>query len=300
MDGSQDGRVAVVTGGSSGVGREMARAFGERGFRVLVISRAEGNGADAVRALREQTGNPGLHFLAADLASIAAVRDVASRVRERAPRIDVLANNAGAFFARRVTTAEGYEASLALNHLAPFLLTHLLLAPLLDGGGRVVVTASEASRAARFHFDDPMLTRRYSGWTAYGQSKLANIAFTTALARRLEGTPVTVNAFHPGFVNTGFGSGRTVMNRLVQVAAKVAGRPPWRGAETGVYLALSDEVADTSGGYFADRRPIRPKPAARDPEATERLWRLSEELVGLREEEKAALAQAAEAGSGAA
>jgi len=299
MNGSENGRVAVVTGGSSGVGREILRGLAERGFRVLAISRGEGGGEAAVEALRRDTGNDALHFLPADLATMAEVRDVAARVRGREPRLDVLVNNAGAFFARRVTTPDGFEASFALNHLAPFLLTHLLLEPLLEGGsGRVVVTASEASRAARLRFDDPMLTRRYSGWAAYGQSKLANIAFTTELARRVQGAPVTANAFHPGFVNTGFGSGDTLMNRLVQLAARVAGRQPWRGAETGLYLAVSDEVAEVSGGYFADRQRIRPKPEARDPETIERLWRLSEELVGLTDEERAPLARVSSAAPG--
>lgn len=301
MDGSDAGRVAVVTGGSSGIGREIVRGLAQRGFRVLAVSRRGGAGEAVVEALRRDTGNGALQFLPADLASMAEVRDVAHRIRARERRLDVLANNAGAYFARRVTTPDGFEASFALNHLAPFLLTHLLLQPLLEsGGGRVVMTASEASRAARLRFDDPMLSRRYSGWAAYGQSKLANVAFTTALARRLGDAPVTANAFHPGFVDTGFGSGETVMNRLVQLVARVAGRQPRRGAETGVYLAVSDEVADVSGGYFANRRRIRPNPEACRPEAAERLWRLSEELVGLSDEEKAPMARlAAQASDGA-
>ncbi len=288
------GRLAVVTGASNGIGRELARGLAERGAAVVVISRPGGRGEEAAEALRRDTGNPEVRFLGADLSSMAEVREVASRVRGFGEEVDVLVNNAGAYFVRREETADGFEATFALNHLAPFLLTHLLMEPLLAGdGGRVVVTASAASRAARLHFDDPMLARRYNSWAAYGQSKLANIAFTTALARRLEGAPVTVNAFHPGFVNSGFGTGPTLMNRLVRVAARVSARTPVRGADTGVYLAVSDAVADVSGEYFADRRRVRPAQQARDEASTEKLWRLSEELVKLTDAERAPLARLA-------
>lgn len=288
------GKLAVVTGGSNGIGRELARGLAERGAAVVMISRPGGRGEDAADTLRHDTGNPEVRFIGADLSSMAEVRDVASRVRDLTERVDVLANNAGAYFVRREETADGFEATFALNHLAPFLLTHLLMEPLLAAdGGRVVVTASAASRAARLHFDDPMLAMRYNSWAAYGQSKLANIAFTTALARRLEGAPVTVNAFHPGFVNSGFGSGPTLMNRLVRVAARVGARTPRRGADTGVYLASSDAVAGVSGEYFSDRRPIRPAREARDEESTEKLWRLSEDLVELSDDERAPLLRVA-------
>lgn len=290
------GKVAVVTGASSGIGREMARGLAERGARVLAISRGDGAGARVVEELRTATGNEAVEFVPADLSSMAQVRDVAERVRGREDRIDLLLNNAGAYFARRQTTVDGYEITFALNHLAPFLLTHLLLEPLLAAdGARVVTTASEASRAARFRLDDPMLERGYSGWAAYGQSKLANLAFTTALARRLQGAPVTANAFHPGFVDSGFGQGSTLMNRMVSLAARLFARTPEKGAETGLFLAVSPEVADVSGAYYADRKPITPKAPARDTATTERLWEISEQLVGLTDEEKRPLERVAAA-----
>jgi len=290
------GKVAVVTGASSGIGREMARGLAERGASVLVVSRVDGAGAPVVDELRATTGNDAIEFVPADLSSMAQVRDVAERVRGRADRIDLLLNNAGAYFARRESTIDGFELTFALNHLAPFLLTHLLVEPLLrSGNGRVVTTASEAARAARLHLDDPMLQSGYSGWVAYGQSKLANLAFTTALARRLQGMPVTANAFHPGFVDTGFGHGPTLMNRMLVVAARLFARTPEKGAETGLYLAVSPDVADVSGAYYADRKPITAKAPARDVATTERLWELSEELVGLTEEEKRPLERAATA-----
>ena len=290
METNLSGKVAVVTGASSGIGRELARGLAEQGASVLTISRAGGAGERVVEDLRAATGNTAIDFLPADLSSMAEVRDVAGRVRERTDRIDLLLNNAGAYFTRRRTTAEGYEATFALNHLAPFLLTHLLAEPLLRAdAARVVGTASEASRAARLRLDDPMLERGYSGWAAYGQSKLANLAFTTALARRLQATSVTANAFHPGFVDSGFGSGTTLMNRLLGLAARLFARTPVKGAETGLYLALSQEVADVSGAYYADLKPLRLRTPARDPATTERLWALSEKLVGLTEAERRSL-----------
>ncbi|MEJ2287519.1 MAG: hypothetical protein P8Y02_02550 [Deinococcales bacterium] len=140
-----------------------------------------------------------------------------------------------------------------------------------------------------------MLERGYSGWAAYGQSKLANLAFTTALASRLQSVPVTANAFHPGFVDSGFGEGPTLMNRMVGLAARVFARTPEKGAETGLYLAVSPDVADVSGAYYADRKPITPKAPARDTGTTERLWEISEQLVGLTDEEKRPLERVAAA-----
>jgi len=287
METNLAGQVAVVTGASSGIGLEMARGLAARGASVLSVSRGGGSGARVVESLRAATGNDAVHFLPADLSSLADVRDVAARVRERTDRVDLLLNNAGAYFSQRRITSDGYEATFALNHLAPFLLTHLLAEPLLrSDAARVVATASEASRAARLRLDDPMLERGYSGWAAYGQSKLANLAFTVALARRLEPTTVRANAFHPGFVDSGFGSGSKLMNRLLRLAARLFARSPEKGAETGLYLATSPEVAQVSGAYYADRKPIRPKAPARDHDTTERLWALSERLVGLTDDER--------------
>ncbi len=290
------GRVAVVTGASSGIGLEMARGLASRGASVLAISRAGGSGGKVVASLRASTGNDSIHFLPADLSSLADVRNAAAQVRERTDRVDLLLNNAGAYFSRRRTTVDGHEATFALNHLAPFLLTHLLAEPLLrSDAARVVTTASEAARAGRLRLDDPMLEHGYSGWAAYGQSKLANLAFTSALARRLEATPVSANAFHPGFVDSGFGSGGRLMNKLLRLAARLFARTPEKGAETGLYLATSPEVAQVSGAYYADRKPIRPKAPARDRETTERLWALSERLTGLTDAERRPLEAVREA-----
>jgi len=287
------GKVAVVTGASSGIGREMARGLAQRGASVWVVSRGTGEGARVAEALRTSSGNDAVTFLPADLSSLAEVRDVAERLVAAAPRIDILANNAGAYFIRRQRTVDGYEATFALNHLAPFLLTQRLLPALLRAPeARVVVTSSAASRAGRLRLDDPMFERRYDGWAAYSQSKLANLAFTTTLARRLEGTSVTVNAFHPGFVDSGFGEGTSVTNHLFRLAVRLFARSPEQGADSGLYLALAPELTGVSGVYVADRKRATPKAAATDPVLGERLWRLSEQLVGLTDQERAVLSKA--------
>lgn len=283
-------KIAVVTGGSSGIGRAMVRGLAARGAMVYVLSRAQGAGPGVVEALRRETGNPRLHHLSADLSSLRGVRDGAEAVRAQTGRIDILMNNAGAFFARRVETADGYEATFALNHLAYFLLSHLLLEPLLEAdAARIVNTASEAQRTGRIRFDDPMFARGYGGWAAYSQSKLANVLFTREMARRLEGSGVSVTAFHPGFVDSGFGSGSTVMNYLVRWAAALFARSPERGADTGLFLAVSPEVAGVSGGYFADRAPIDGHVRRGGEQVERRLWEVSARLTQLTGEETAPL-----------
>ncbi len=281
------GNVAVITGVSSGIGRAMARSLAGRGATVYGVSRSTGDGARIVRELGREAGNPDVHFVPGDLMTLDGMRAAAASLRGFTDGVDILLNNAGGFFARRQTTADGYEATFALNHLGYFVLTVLLLPRLLAGGGaRVVNTASEAQRMGRMHFDDPMMERSYSAWGAYGQSKLANLMFTVEAAARLEGTGVTVNAFHPGFVASGFASGSGWMNKLVQLSGRVFGRSPAEGADTGLYLATSPEVEGVSGAYFADRKRRELRAEARDPQQTGRLWSLSETLAHLTEEER--------------
>jgi retinol dehydrogenase-12 len=282
------GRTALVTGASSGIGRETARALARMGAVVLTISRPNGEG-EAFAAHLRQTGAE-VHFFPADLSSLAEVRRVAHEIRSRFPRLDVLVNNAGAFFSERQTTAEGLERTFALNHLSYFLLTHLLLAPLLESpAARIVNVSSQAERFGRIHWDDPMLERGYNGWRAYCQSKLGNLLFSYELARRLASTPVSVNALHPGGVATGFGGGNRGVGALVLKLARPLFKSPEEGAKTSIYLAAAPEVEGISGRYFADCRPASSSWRSRDPELQARFWRLSEELAGLSDEEAAAL-----------
>jgi NAD(P)-dependent dehydrogenase (short-subunit alcohol dehydrogenase family) len=198
------------------------------------------------------------------------------------PHIDVLINNAGGMLMKRTLSDDGYELTLAVNHLAPFLLTHLLLDTLKRGTqARIVTTASHAHRGATLNFDDLQATHKYSAMGAYGSSKLANILFTRALAKRLEGTTVTATCLHPGFVRTSFARDMPPFPRsLFRLVSRFA-RSPEKGAETLVYLATSPEVQGASGGYYFDCKLTQPSPAAQDDNAAEHLWQVSEKLVGI-------------------
>lgn len=289
------GRTVLITGASSGIGRETARALAQGGAAVLTVSRPGGEGDALAARLRRETG-AAVHFFPADLSHLAEVRRVAQEVRARYGQLDVLLNNAGAFFSERQTTADGFERTFALNHLAYFLLTHLLLEPLLAGpNARVINVSSQAERFGRIHLDDPMLTRSYNGWKAYSQSKLGNLLFSYELARRLADTRVTVNALHPGGVATGFGSGNGGVGALFLKLAQPFFRSPEEGAKTSIHLAASPEVEGISGRYFMDSKPASSSARSRDPELQARFWRLSEELVGLTEGEAATLRRVSQA-----
>jgi retinol dehydrogenase 12 len=277
------GEVVVITGGTDGIGKAAAQALALQGARLLVHGRDPEKGVRAVGEIKARSRNPDIEFLGADFSSLADVRRLAATLMERAPRIDVLINNAGGMFTRRKVSADGYEMTFAVNHLAPFLLTHLLLDTLKAGGkARIVTTASDAHRGAVLQLDDLQATHKYSGMRVYGASKLANILFTRALSRRLEGTEVTATCLHPGFVRTSFARDVPAFGRALFGLFSRFARSPEKGAETVVYLATSAQVQGASGGYYFDCRPAQPTLAAQDDEAAERLWQLSERLVGVR------------------
>ncbi|HUN25863.1 MAG TPA: SDR family oxidoreductase [Steroidobacteraceae bacterium] len=275
-------KVCLITGGTDGIGKEAAYGIAVQGARLLIHGRDPEKGARAVAELKARSGNPAIEFLRADFGSLAEVRELARAVSAQTPRVDVLVNNAGGLFARRILSKDGYEMTFAVNHLAPFLLTHLLLGTLQSASpARIVTTASHAHRGAKIPFDDLQAARKYSAMGAYGTSKLANILFTRALAKRLRGTPVTATCLHPGFVRTSFGRDMPpVFKRIFGLASRFA-RSPAKGAETVVYLATSPQVQGESGGYYFDCKPTRPSLAAQDDNAAEQLWRVSEQLVGL-------------------
>ena len=263
-------KIALVTGGTGGIGRVAAEALVRRGYTVGIVGRHPAATAKAI----------GATAFAADFASLAEVRDLAGEVRKRFDRLDVLVNNAGAIYARRQLSRDGYEMTFAVNHLAPFLLTRELL-PMLNPGARVINVASEASRGMSLDFGDLQAARKYFAWKAYGRSKLANILFTRELASRLPG--VDVNALHPGLVSTGFGGGSWI-NTAMRFLKPFA-RTPEQGAQTTIWLA-DEAPAGTTGKYFVDKKEKRPTRGALDPRAQQQLWAESEKLVG------AALAQA--------
>jgi NAD(P)-dependent dehydrogenase (short-subunit alcohol dehydrogenase family) len=278
------GKVCLVTGATSGIGAVTAEALARQGATVCLVGRSRGKCEATVERIRRDAGNPSVEFLLADLSSQAEIRRAADEFRGRHPRLDVLVNNAGGMFLRRQESVDGIEMTFALDHLAYFLLTNLLLDRLKAAApARVVSVSSDSHRwPRRIDLDDYQGRKRYGGLRAYGQSKLANVLFTVELARRLEGTGVTANALHPGFVATPFfaSSGMLgAMGRLMQVGARLFAIGPEEGAKTSIYLASSPEVEGVSGRYFYRCKPITPSPAARDPEAARRLWELSEALT---------------------
>jgi NAD(P)-dependent dehydrogenase (short-subunit alcohol dehydrogenase family) len=282
-EGEMRGRVCLITGATSGIGRVTAEALARRGATVVIVARDRARAEAAVGEITSRTGNPQVTYLLADLSSQAQVRGVVEEFRQRHDRLHVLLNNAGAVFTRRYETVDGLERTLAVNHLAPFLLTNLLGELLIASApARVVTVASAAHVGARIPFDDLQQSRtRYRAFRVYGQTKLANILFTYELARRLQGTGVTANAAHPGFVATNFGKGDGGWLRYGIALARPFAITPERGAQTSIYLATSPEVAEVSGRYFASCKPVRSSRESYDEAAARRLWEVSAQLTGL-------------------
>jgi retinol dehydrogenase 12 len=276
------GRVVVVTGASSGIGAEAAVELARLGATVVPIGRDQIRLEEVAERARSASQSGTAAPLRADLGSLRQVRRLAGQLRERHPQIHVLVNNAGLVAGRRELTEDGIERTFAVNHLAPFLLTNLLLDTLrASAPARVVTTSSDAHRGGRIDLDDIRGERRWSSWSAYSNSKLANVLFTRALARRLEGSGVTANCLHPGVIRTRLGRGTRLPIRLGWRLVSVFFASPRRGASTIVHLASSPEVAEVSGGYFVSSRQATPSKRALDDELAERLWKVSEELTGI-------------------
>jgi len=275
-------RVCLLTGATLGIGRAAAVALAPTGMELVLVARDRTRLEALAAELRARTPGAKVGVLAGDLSRVSEVRRIAAEFRAGHHRLHVLLNNAGALFARREVTPEGLERTLALNHLAYFVLTEELL-PLLKSSApaRIVNVSSGAHRWKEIDFDDLMSARgRYRPFLVYGRSKLMNVLFTRELARRLEGTGVTVNAMHPGFVRTGFGHNNPGLLGTLVKWGQVFARSPERGARTLVYLANSPEVDRVSGEYFQDERRKRPSLAAQDMAVARRLWEVSVRLAG--------------------
>jgi retinol dehydrogenase-14 len=282
-NGGMGGKVVLITGGTSGIGRAAATALAARGAEVIVTGRSRERGEAAIEEIRRASGNEGVSLALADLTVQAEVRRLAEEFGRSHDRLDVLINNAGAVFSKREETVDGIERTLALNHLAPFLLTNLLLGLIKDSApSRIITVSSEARRRAEIDFDDLQSERNYRGFQVYGNSKLANILFTYELAERLRGTGVTANCVHPGPVSTNFGMNNGGLMVLLFRALKPFMRTPEQGADTLIYLASSPEVEGVSGRYFADRKVISSFEEPHDVSVQRRLWEESEELTNLK------------------
>jgi NAD(P)-dependent dehydrogenase (short-subunit alcohol dehydrogenase family) len=276
-----EGKVVLITGGTSGIGKATAVALAAMGAEVVVTGRDEERGRAALAEIRHESGSEKVSLMLADLAVQAKVRELAEDLRERHDRLDVLINNAGLIRSKRTETPEGIELTLAVNHLAPFLLTNLLL-DLLERSApsRVITVSSEARRAAEIDFDDLQSERGYRAFPVYGMTKKANILFTYELAERLRGTGVVANCVHPGGVNTNFGNANRSAGVLLFRAFKPFMRTPEQGADTVIYLATSPEAGEMNGKYLTDRKEVSPA-EPRDEVAQKRLWEVSERLTNL-------------------
>lgn len=274
-------KTVMVTGATDGIGLVTARELAAEGARVLLVGRNEQKGQQALRTVRQAANRAEIVFHRADLSRLADIRRLANIIAETEPHLDVLVNNAGGIFSQRQETEDGFERTFALNHLNYFLLTNLLLEKLHAApAGRIVNVASRAHVGAEMQFDDLHMTRSYKGWRAYRQSKLANILFTRELAKRLEGSTVTANALHPGFVRTRFGGDNpTIFRAAVRVAMAAMAISVEEGAKTPIFLASSPEVEGRSGGYYVKNKEVQPASAAQDDQAAERLWQISEQMV---------------------
>jgi NAD(P)-dependent dehydrogenase (short-subunit alcohol dehydrogenase family) len=272
----------LITGATNGIGLAAAQALAALGANVAIVGRDETRTRVAAAAIGAAARAATIATFVADLGSQTAVRKLAAEVLARCPRLDVLVNNAGAMYGARQLSQDGVELTWAVNHLAPFLLTTLLLDRLKASvPARIITTASVAHQGARIPFHDVNAERGYRSFGRYGETKLANILFTAELARRLEGTGVTANCYHPGLVATGFNRGNGLLTDIGMTALKLVARTPTVGADTLVWLATSADVASVSGKYFFDRRQRQPSREAQDMQAARRLWELSERQCGL-------------------
>jgi len=279
---NMNGKICLVTGGTNGIGKSTALELARMGGTVVIVGRNAQKTSQVVEEIRAATGNKNVDSLLADLSSQQEVRRLASEFKSRYSHLHVLLNNAGGFFMRRQLSVDGIEMTFALNHLAYFLLTNLLLDTIkASAPARIINVSSGAHASGKIEFDNLQGERDYTP-RAYDNSKLANILFTVELARRLEGTGVTVNALHPGFVATGFAKNNgKVMAALVSIFAPLVGRSPAKGAETSIYLASSPSVEGITGKYFYDSHVVPAAPQATDMMVARKLWDVSPEMVHL-------------------
>ena len=277
-----EGEVALITGATRGIGRRVAQEIATTGANVVVVGRSEERTAELVAELRRMKGGGSIDGEICDLMLQSEIRALADRFRAGHGRLDVLINNAGAIFSRREVTSEGFERTWALNHNAYFLLTTLLHDMLVEGApARIVNTASDAHQTGRMYWDDLQFAKRRPlwGWRPYCQSKLANVLFTRQLALRLKASRVSVNAVHPGFVNTGFSRNNGPLANISMVLTRPIQRQDSKGAETVVWAAISEEAEGISGEYLYDCKPREPSKKAKDLDAAARLWDLSQDMT---------------------
>jgi retinol dehydrogenase-12 len=279
---NMNGKICMVTGATSGIGEATSLELARMGASVVLVGRNPSRCEASIARIKQETGNSSVEYLVADLSSMAQVRRAAQQFQEKHRRLDVLVNNAGAAFLRRQVSVDGFEMTFTLNHLNYFLLTLLLLDTLrASPPARIVNVASDSHRGQKLDFDDLQIQKGYSVMKAYGRSKLANVLFTYELARRINGTSVTVNALHPGRVATRIWEKGGPLNPLISLVMRRFSIPVDQGAKTVIYLASSPEVEGLTGEYFTDCKVVRSDPASYDQATAKRLWDISLNLAGL-------------------
>ena len=282
LENDLSGQVCMVTGATSGIGEVTALELARMGAEVVVVSRNPAKCQRTVETIRKETGNERVDYLVADLSSQEEIRDLVERFQAKYDRLDVLVNNAGAFFWERKESPEGIEMTFALNHLNYFLLPNLLLDTLRESApARIINVSSGAHRGQKLDLEDLELKGNFQPMTAYGRSKLANLYFTYELDRRLDDEQVTVNALHPGFVSTNFAREGNSLLRFIMPVMQLFARSPQEGARTPVYVASSPEVEGVSGNYYKDEEPVRSSSVSYDRETARRLWEISAEMTGI-------------------
>ena len=274
------GKTVVITGATSGIGEVSAIRLAEKGARVVFTARDKSRADDTMAALQKANPGGGHAVHMADLSRLSEMKRIGAELA-REPQIDVLINNAGALFNKRLETEDGLEMTFALNHMAYFIITNLLLGR-LQSGARIVTVASNAHRGAKLDFDDLQSRRGYTGFSVYSRSKLCNILFNRELARHLSGKGITANALHPGFVATRFGNDSGgIVRTVLKIAKPIGAISPEEGAQTIIYLASSPEVSVVSGEYFYECKPATPTAEARNDNDAKRLWEISQQIAGL-------------------
>jgi NAD(P)-dependent dehydrogenase (short-subunit alcohol dehydrogenase family) len=282
MTWSIDGKTVLVTGASSGIGKAAAKEFALAGAKVVMLCRPGAKATDAHREIVSLVAQDRVELLSADLSSQASIRSAIASFLDKHDRLDVLVNNAGVFVQDRKVTVDGYEMTFAINHLAPFLITNLLLDRLrASAPSRIVTVSSGAHLRTTLDFDDLMAEKHWSAMKAYGRSKLANVLFTYELARRLEASGVTANCLHPGVVRTGFARDtKGAFGLFFRIMAPFL-LAPEKGARTTVYLVTAPDLQGATGGYYAGGKLASSSPASHDPAAARRLWTESLRLTHL-------------------
>ena len=274
------GKICVVTGANAGIGKETAIGLAKLGATVVIVCRVAGRGENALREIKQKSGNDRVELMICDFSSQKSIRRFTDEFKRQYDRLDVLVNNAGVFLRQRSLTEDGIESTFAINHLGYFLVTNLLLDLMKKSTpSRIVNVASTAHKYGKLDVNAWVSAREYSSFAAYANSKLANVLFTNELARRLEGTGVTANCLHPGAVASNLFRG---LPGFLEALIRLVTISPERGARTSIYLASSLEVEGITGKYFARRRPEKSSEASYDLEAARRLWEVSEELTGIK------------------